>query len=149
MANSPIEIPKTSVSMVSPRDYRLSSLCGYCVTFKADVAINVPPMVYKEALAIGARLVDEELPKAPVTKPAIDSSVAEAAKLEAEAKTEALRNALTVVITRNDPNDFKADGTPKVQKVAVEMAPEFPKPTATEVADTYERLQENLDLAED
>lgn len=149
MANSPIEVPLASVSMVSSRDYRLSSLCGFCVTFKADVPINVPPMVYLEALAMGARMVEgEEMPEAPAPK-VVDPSIAEAAKLEAEANAEALNKALVVIITRNDPNDFKADSLPKAQKVIAEMAPEFSKPTATEIADAYERLQENIDLTEE
>ena len=153
MANSPvpIEVPKTAVSMVSPRDYRLSSLCGYVVNFQADVPINVIPPVYLEALKMGARLVDEDapLPTAPVMKPTIDPSIAEGAKLAAEANAGALIKALTVIITRNDPNDFKADNMPKLNKVLAEMAPEFSKPTATEVADAYAKLQENIDLAEE
>lgn len=146
-----IKIPNSAVSMVSPRDYRLSHLCGYVVNFKKDVPINVPPMVYERALEIGARVVDSEAvaAPAPAVKPTIDPSVAEAAKLSAEAFNEAVDKAITLLITRNDPNDFKADNRPKVQKVVSEMAPEFAKPTATQVADAYERLQENIDLIED
>ena len=52
------KIPARSVPMISPRDYRLSSLTGFCVTFKANVPINVPPHVYLEALAIGASVAE-------------------------------------------------------------------------------------------
>lgn len=144
------EVPKRAVPMVSPRDYRLSSLCGYCVTFVANEPIKVPPMVYLEALAIGATVVEgTPEPEAPVEKSVVHESVNEAAKLEKEAFNSSLKAALTLVITRNDPTDFKADSTPKVAKVVAEMSPEIRRPTATEVSDAYQELQENIDLAED
>ncbi len=149
MGNSHIEIPKSAVLMVCPRDYRLSSLNGYVVTFKSDVPIKVPPHVYLEAYAIGARMIEgEEMPEAPPEKK-VDPHRAEAAKLEAEAKADALDTALRIVIARNDPNDFKADDTPKHAKVIAEMSPEIPRPSATEIADAFEVLQSDIGLVED
>lgn len=151
MANSPtpIEIPKAAVLMVSPRDYRLSSLKGVVVNFKADLPVMVVPHVYEECLAIGAQLAEgETMPDAPPEKKPHESIV-EAVKLEAEAKADALDKALRIVIARNDPNDFKADDTPKHPKVIAEMSPEIPRPTATEIADAFAALQDDLDLAED
>ena len=74
---------------------------------------------------------------------------AEAAKLEAAANKEALTAALTVILKRNDPEDFKADGMPKQAKVVAEMDPKFARPTSTEISDSYAELQENIDLAGD
>jgi hypothetical protein len=128
--------------MVSPRDYRLSSLTGFCVSFRANVPVFVPPHVYIEALEMGANVVDQPV------------SVAEApvsvAKVDPTLRMAELDRAMTAVLARNDPEDFKADSTPKVNKVIAELAPEFePRPTATEVFESYERMQENLDLVED
>ncbi len=128
MEQSYIETPKTAVLMVSPRDYRLSSLNGYVVTFRKNVPISVPPLVFQEAVLVGAQIVEgEEDKEAPEPTPTIDPSIAEAAELEAAAKVEALKNALTLIITRNDPEDFKADNTPKLQKVVVLQAHDFPE----------------------
>jgi hypothetical protein len=52
------------------------------------------------------------------------------------------------ILTRNDPTDLKADLTPKVVRITAEMSPDLRRPTATEVSDAYQRLQENIDLAE-
>jgi hypothetical protein len=37
---------------------------------------------------------------------------------------------------------------PKVNKVVAEMSPDVRRPTATEIMKAYEKLQENIDLAE-
>jgi hypothetical protein len=59
-----------------------------------------------------------------------------------------LDQALMKILTRNDPDDLKADLNPKVNKVVAEMSPDLRRPTATEISDAYQRLQENIDLAE-
>lgn len=149
MEKSQFEIPKSAVLMVSPRDYRLSSLNGYCMLFKAGVPVKVPPVIYAEAVRAGISMVEgQEMPEAP-KDPEPRKGAEEADRLEAEAKESALKTALTVLITRNDPQDFKADGTPKALKVIAELSPEIPRPTATEISEAYQALQENLDLAED
>lgn len=131
--------PDRAVLMVSPRDYRLSSLCGYCVPFKENVPIMVPPMVYLEALEIGARPVEAvEPPKVSIDPPPVDAS----------ANAKALEMALLAIIARNDPDDLKKDGTPKTNKVVAEMSPDAPRPTSTQILDAYAALQDNLDLAE-
>lgn len=143
----PREIPKTSVKMVSPRDYRLSSLTGFCVNFVANKPSLVPPHVYLEALEMGATVVDDAQAIPVVPEP---ETQVEAIKMAPSQRTAALDQAMMLVLTRNDPEDFKADGIPKINKVIAELAPEFePRPTATECLESYERLQENLDLVED
>ena len=59
-----------------------------------------------------------------------------------------LNDALTKILVRNDPDDFKVDGMPKVNKVVAEMPLEAPRPTATEISDAYSELQEDISLAE-
>lgn len=60
---------------------------------------------------------------------------------------EALSTAIRKLLVRNDPTDFKNDGTPKVVKVVSEMPPECARPTATQVFAEYEKLQDDPDLA--
>lgn len=140
-------IPKSAVKMVSFRDYRLSSLKGYVVNFIANEPINVPPHIYLEALEIGAAVVADaqDIPVVSEPEAQVETSEVDPAQRAAD-----LDQAMMIVLTRNDPDDFKNDSTPKVNKVIAELAPEFePRPTATECFESYERLQENLDLAED
>ncbi len=60
-----------------------------------------------------------------------------------------LDTAVLRVITRNELSDFKADGVPKLNAVLAEMDPTLKKPTAGQVLKAYERLQSNINLAED
>ncbi len=59
----------------------------------------------------------------------------------------ALSTAIRKLLVRNDPVDFKNDGTPKVVKVVAELPPECKRPTATQVFAEYEKLQDDPDLA--
>ena len=150
MSNPEIQLPKSTVLMVSARDYRLSSLNGTVVNFKRDVPTKVPPNAYVEAIGCGAVLCEgEDLDAEVEQKNTVHPSIEEADKISKENAASALTKALVVVIERNDPADFKADGTPKHQKVVAELSPEIPKPSATEISDAYQLLQENFDLAED
>ena len=145
--NTPLQIPSTVINMISPRDYRLSSLNGTVVNFKRDVPTKFVPSAYLEAIGCGAYVdEDQEIPD-PVQAKENRPSPEEAAKLEAEAFASALTLALTAILTRNDPEDFRADGVPKANKVIAEISPEIRRPTATEIADAYADLQETFELA--
>lgn len=147
MARNDLKLPKKALFMVSNRDYRLSILNGWVQTFKANVPAKVPPHAYKEALQAGLLVCEEQDSDDEVsdTTPAPVATVANPA-----ARANELDQAVLKVLTRNDPEDFKNDNTPKVNKVIAELDPAFdPRPTATEVIESHERLQENLDLADD
>lgn len=147
--NTPLKLPGSTIYMISPRDYRLSSLNGTVVNFKKDVPTKVSPNAYVEAIGCGAYVdEDQELPE-PAEPKEERPGTEEAAKLEAEAFESALTLALTALLTRNDPEDFRADGIPKANKVIAEISPEIRRPTATEIADAFAALQENFELAED
>ena len=83
----------------------------------------------------------------PLSKP--DSVVEAPAAIEDTGvdDAEALATAVRKLLVRNDPTDFKNDGTPKVVKVVSEMPPECKRPTATQVFAAYEKLQDDPDLA--
>ena len=149
MGQEHIKLPKKSVFMVSNRDYRLSCLNGWCQQFKANVPVKVPPQAYRQALEAGVMLVvmDEEPDDSQATssEPTNQTQVDDPAQRSAE-----IDQAVLIVLTRNDPEDFKKDNTPKSVKVIAELDPSFdPRPTATEIVESHERLQSNYSLAED
>lgn len=149
MEKSQFEIPKSTVQMVSPRDFRLSSLTGFCVNFVANEPINVPPHVYLEALEIGARVAETKeatAPAAPEPEPTVISVIV----MDPAKRSTDLDQAVMTVVRRNYAEDFKNDGTPKAAKVIAELDPEFdPRPSATEIHESYERLQSNLTLIDE
>ena len=130
--------------MKSPYDLVLNSTSGHCLTFKANVALWVPPVMVAEAIDRGVSPTDEKAPE-PVVAPEETGDNSEDGN---EGFETALDGAILRILTRSDPTDYKADGTPKVVKVTAEMSPDLRSPTATEVSDAFMRAQENIDLAE-
>lgn len=129
--------------MKSPFNQTVSSLLGQCLVFEAGVPQHVPERIVPECLKVGIQLTDEQ--PAPVVAPEEKSDNGDDAEAEFAV---ALDGALLAILTRNDPTDLKADLSPKLNKVVAEMSPDLRRPTATEVSDAYQRLQENIDLAE-
>ena len=137
--------PRFAVTMVSSRDYDLRTTKGACVLFVANKPVSVPPVIFQDALAIGATVVEAEAET--IKEP--EKEIVEPPVVDEKANAAALTAALIVVLERNTPDDFKTDGTPKTNKVIAELSPDIARPTATQVADAYAVLQENFDLAED
>jgi len=128
----------------------LATTAGHMIHFEADAPTYIPDMAVKEALARGIVHTDDDAPSvkeqlAPVVAPKETSD--NVVDTEAEFAA-ALNNALLRILTRNDPSDLKPDLTPKVNKVVTEMSPDVRRPTATEVSEAYQKLQENIDLSE-
>lgn len=146
--NHNLDLPDRPVLMQTNRDFRLSSLNGYVVNFRADQPALVPPNAYLEAIGIGAVLCDEQPEPEPEQK-TDTPSVAETAKLEAEAKFEYIKQACLKLMAENDSTAFKADGSPKVLSVISTLEPQAPRPTAAEIQDVWDRLREDMELAED
>jgi len=130
--------------MKSPFDQVVPSLFGHRLEFKAGEPTHVPDRCLEECQQRGIMVTDEQ-PPAPVVAP--EENDDNEADTEAEFAV-ALDRALLAIITRNDPTDLKSDLTPKLNKVVAEMSPDLRRPTATEVSDAYQALQENIDLAE-
>lgn len=134
--------------MKSPYALQIISLSGHSPVFAPNRPTWVPdvPSLVEECLARGCVLVgdEEEEYEAPVVAPGEKSDNDESEDLFMVG----LDQALMKILTRNDPDDLKADLNPKVNKVVAEMSPDLRRPTATEISDAYQRLQENIDLAE-
>ncbi len=154
--------------MISLRDVRLSNTTGHCVSVQANTPVFIPGPLREDAMLAGMVETDAPLPgeevaeetpvpiKAPSPVAPVPVQAKEAAPaVEAPAPiedtgvddAEALATAVRKLLVRNDPTDFKNDGTPKVVKVVGEMPPECKRPTATQVFAAYEKLQDDPDLA--
>ena len=153
MPNQELEIPSDYVYMVCNRDFRLSSLSGMVVNFKANEPVKVHPFAYAEAIGIGAVVAEEEpkpeLGKGPEeVKLEVHESVAEAARLEAEAKIAAIEAAVVVLYKRGDTTEFKADGYPKANAVIAELSPNVPKPNAGEIMQVVDDMRDDVQYAD-
>jgi hypothetical protein len=147
--NQKLEIPDRPVMMQTNRDFRLSSLNGWVVNFKSGIPEKVPPHVFVEAIGIGAVVCDEQPEPEPVEEKQKHPSIAEAAKLEAEAKYSYVKQACLQLMAENDNTAFKADGYPKAASLIAVLPPEAPRPTAGEIATVFDQLREDMELAED
>lgn len=138
--------------MICPFDQQIISLTGHSPIFEANVPTWVPDAkgLTEECLARGVKVYDGP-PPAPVETQLDDAAPKEKSDNGNDAKAEyavALDGALMRILMRDDPNDLSAQLVPKVTKVTAEMSPDLQRPTATEISDAYQRLQENIDLAE-
>jgi len=135
--------------MICPFDQTIISLTGHSPQFVANKAVQVADveMLIEECLKRGVKHYAGE----PATPAPVAAAPVEKEDNEPDASAlfaVGLDQALMRILTRDDPSDLKSDLTPKVTKVTAEMSPDLRRPTATEVSDAYQRLQENIDLAE-
>lgn len=147
--NQELQAPDQPVMMVTNRNFRLSSTSGFVVNFKADTPTRVPPMCYREAVSIGA-VETEEQPEPVVDEaPGPDPSIAEAARLEQEAKITYVEQAIAALLNKEDNGpDFKADGYPKHKSVLAVLAPQCSAPSATEVQEIFDDMRDDVQYAE-
>jgi len=130
--------------MKSQYDQILSTPDGrYSITVKADVPVLIPPVAERYAKSQQMEVVGD----APPT-PAVEAPAETTDNEDEDEFSVTLDQAILRLLTRNEESDFKNDGTPKVNSVVEEIGPDVRRPTATEVSDSYQRLQENIDLAE-
>ena len=133
--------------MKSPFDQQIISLSGHSPIFKAGEPTHVPdvPSLVTECLARGVMHCEPGEAAPEVVAPEETEDNGNTAEAEF---TVALDSALLRILARDDPDDLKSDLMPKVNKVVAEMSPDVRRPTATEISRAYEKLQENIDLAE-
>ena len=136
--------------MICNRDYRLSSLNGYVVNFKANEPAQVPPHVYAEAVGIGAVPMEEPELDAPRERSGyeVDESVHEAAAMEAEAQKDAVQRVIVTLFEKNDTSLFRADGYPKVVSVLDALPGTVPKPTAMEIQAIFDEMRYDVKYAD-
>lgn len=133
--------------MKAPYDSEIRSLTGHILVAKANEVINVPDVVVPEAQAIGWQHT-EAPPKVEAPQQLSDNVTVKPSVSVDEFEVQ-LDQAVLRVLTRNVESDFKADGVPKLNAVLSEMDPDVKKPTAGQILKSFERLQSNINLAED
>lgn len=151
--NQELEIPSGYVKMVCNRDYRLASLSGNVVNFKANEPAMVHPFAYKEAIAIGAVPAEDEPevelgPGPKSDQQTIHESVAEAAKLETEAKMDAIERAIVVLMQRGEQTDFRADGYPRAAPIQEEIPKAIGRVTAQEIVAVFDEMRDDVNYAD-
>jgi len=102
------------MKIISDKDLRVATTSGAVVVFKANEAREVSHTIGAIAMQMGARQVGSVV-KAP--EPIIDAEPAAEVIEEAEGEDEALIAVLQKLIEIGNPEDFKADGTPKAAVV--------------------------------
>lgn len=134
--------------MKAPYASEIRSTAGHYIPAEAGQVRWVPPACLAEATAIGWQVVEGEEPAVEAPEQLSHNVTESPRDLDAEFQVD-LDQAVLRIITRNEASDYKSDGTPKLNSVVAEMSPDVKKrPTATQIVESYERLQENMDLVE-
>lgn len=98
--------------MVLNRTFRLITTKGHTIAFVKGEPVYVPPMVQAEALAIGATFEDGSIPEIS-EEPPKSGRPADPTKA-----TEAIKEAILLLVTQNAREDFAASGAPKAEAVS-------------------------------
>lgn len=136
--------------MRAPYASEIRSTRGHILVAKANEVLHVPDEIIDEATAIGWQEVTNPAEVAELEAPQqLSDNVTEKPDFDEDEFQVELDQAVLRVITRNVETDFKNDGVPKLNAVVAEMSPDVKKPTAGQVLESYTRLQDNINLAED
>lgn len=133
--------------MRAPYASEIRSLTGHVLVAQENEVLHVPEEVVPEAVAKGWQPADAP---GKVEAPAqLSDNVTDSPSDDAVSDQVDLDQAVMRVITRNVESDFKGDGVPKLSAVVAELPKDAPRPTAGKVLEAFERLQSNINLAED
>jgi len=124
------ELPK----LVLNRDYVMSTNKGHVIEFKKGKAINVPAMVFKDAIAIGAQPADGSDPDV------IDNDKKAAPPADPVERNPIIKKAILELVDANEREDFTAAGTPTVD--AVSKAVGF-KVSSKEIAGVWQEINDD------
>jgi len=102
--------------LVLNRDYMLATTKGHMIAFKKNVPVYVPPVVYADAIAIGARPEDGSDPNV-----LGDESSGKVVPMDTAERGVRILAALERIVARNERKDFTAAGSPSVRAVEHEV----------------------------
>jgi len=119
--------------LVTNRDVTLTTTLGHSIAFKKGVPTYVPPIVYSQALAIGAVPEDGSTPT--IDEPKRQN----AAPLDPAVKEDQILKALEDLVARNERGDFTAAGLPAVDAVVRELGYRV---TAKEIAAVWQIIND-------
>lgn len=100
------------MKVIADQEIRVATLSGACVLFQPNVAREVSEEIGLLALQQGARQVGEAKEPEPVSEPAPETEVAEVIEPQDDVLT-----GIEKLVEAANPEDFKADGTPKASAV--------------------------------
>lgn len=101
--------------LVLNRDYTLQTLKGHSIEFKKDKPTHVPPVAYREAIAIGAVPADGDAPNV------LSDEVVDTAPMDAGERNPLIKASIIKLTERNTREDFTAAGHPKVDAVSKDV----------------------------
>ena len=122
--------------MVLNRTHRHMSRFGHCISFIADVPVNVPPAIHKEALALGATFCDGGELAVPDTMPDDQPT-------DVQVRIKKVLDAIPSIVARNRRGDFSASGHPKTE-VFKDLIGFVPDPREVQTAFAEWRESENV-----
>jgi len=95
------------------RNYRLASTLGHVLVFKKGEEIEVPDVIVREAIDIGAEFIEKEArdevfkePEGPPKTPVVPAE-----------RQDAILAAISAIEESNDRDDFTATGNPTMKAV--------------------------------
>jgi len=106
------------MKVISDQDLRVATLTGAVVLFKAGVEREVSDEIGLVAIQSGAKQVGDSAPTAEVVvEEAVTVTVEEPAVEPSVEPSAELIDAMNALIEQANPDDFKADGSPKAAAV--------------------------------
>jgi len=102
--------------IVSDKALRVATLSGAVVTFEPGVPRKVSQSIAVAALDMGAKVL-QETPEPVIQVNPEPEQVAAATSNKPEKPTGSLVDIMNAIIDEADPDNFKADGTPKASAI--------------------------------
>ncbi len=95
------------------RNYRLASTLGHVLVFKKGEEVEVPDVIVREAVDIGAEFVEKEARDEVFAEP----KVGPATPVNPKERQESIIAALEAIEERNNRDDFTATGNPTMKAI--------------------------------
>jgi hypothetical protein len=121
-------------TFVLNRNYTLQSTYGHIINFKKGEPTHVPPLLVKECVQIGAEQTDGV--------PDVLGDEKEAVQLTLSERQELLKEAFKDIVSKNDPEDFSAQGAPRVDAVEKSLNMKF---TRAEILEAWQVFKASLE----
>jgi hypothetical protein len=102
--------------MTLHRDFVLSTLMGHSVRFEKGVPVDVPEVIIREAVAIGAVDAETAAPPNVIQDKTPDNAPADPLEREAQ-----IYKAIKALVEKNDTDDFTAANAPKAAALSRDL----------------------------
>lgn len=106
---------KALPKLVLSRNYVLTTTKGHSIEFVKGVPVQVPPIVYADAIAIGAVPEDGSDPDI------LEEKARPTAPADPAERTPLIMKAIEALVERNEREDFTAAGSPTVDALSKQV----------------------------